>query len=686
MAKLGIYTGVSENDGLGDTLLTGAIKINSNFDELYDLLGTGGLLGDAHLDRLDVSGLSTFVGVSTFLSDVYIAQNLFVSGVNINSGSSIGVDILTRNINASGIVTVGGIVDLNSDLDVDGRTELDITNISETLNVVGVSTFGSNVDINAFVDISSGLNVVGISTFQNDIILGDGDKIRLGADGDLEIYHDGANSYISDRVSGDLILQGDASVIIKAFGSAETMGKFNKDGSVELYYNNSKKFETTSTGIDVTGTTQLDDLNVSGDSTITGNIDANGNLDVDGRTELDITNISETLSVSGISTFTSAVDINSDLDVDGITELDTTNISETLNVVGVSTFGSSVDINADLDVDGRTELDTTNISETLNVVGISTFGSDIDINASIDVDGHTELDDLNVSGVSTFASAVDINADLDVDGRTELDTTNISETLNVAGISTFGSDVDINANLDVSGTLTLGSHVQLNSDINITGVVTATAFHTGAEGSAIRVTSDTISGPATINIDPAGVGDNTGTVVIKGDLQIDGTTTTVNSTTVTVDDKNIVLGSGAANDAAADGGGITLESGEGDKTFNWVDSTDSWTSSENFDLANTKTYKIAGTDVLSSTSLGTNVTTSFLTTVGTLTVLNVGGNVNVTGVSTFVGVTTFQANVTFQSDVLVEGSINSSTDVTIDGVSVLTSASDEAVALAIALG
>ena len=93
--------------------------------------------------------------------------------------------------------------------------------------------------------------------------------------------------------------------------------------------------------------------------------------------------------VSGLSTFTGNIDANADLDVDGRTELDITNISETLNVVGIATFANNIDANGDLDVDGRTELDITNISETLNVVGVSTFSSDIDINASIDVDGHT---------------------------------------------------------------------------------------------------------------------------------------------------------------------------------------------------------------------------------------------------------------------------------------------------------
>ena len=68
-----------------------------------------------------------------------------------------------------------------------------------------------------------------------------------------------------------------------------------------------------------------------------------------------------------------------------------------------------------------------------------------------------------------------------------------------------------------------------------------------------------LRGPSTFTIDPAVVGDDTGTVVIRGNLQIDGLTTTINSTTLTVDDKNIVLASGAPNSAAANGAGITIE-------------------------------------------------------------------------------------------------------------------------------
>ena len=81
---------------------------------------------------------------------------------------------------------------------------------------------------------------------------------------------------------------------------------------------------------------------------------------------------------------------------------------------------------------------------------------------------------------------------------------------------------------------------------------------------------------------------STGKVVIGGDLQVQGTTTTVDSTTMTVADKNIEIAKGAANDAAADGAGITVDSGDGDKTWNWVDATDAWTSSEHVHLGDSK--------------------------------------------------------------------------------------------------
>jgi hypothetical protein len=106
------------------------------------------------------------------------------------------------------------------------------------------------------------------------------------------------------------------------------------------------------------------------------------------------------------------------------------------------------------------------------------------------------------------------------------------------------------------------------------------------------------------------IGAATGTsLVLSGDLTVNGTTTTINSTEITIDDKNLVLGAVTSpTDAGADGGGLTLK-GATDKTFNWVDATDSWTSSEHMNLASGKVLKIAGTEVLSATQYTGNAAT-----------------------------------------------------------------------------
>jgi hypothetical protein len=107
-------------------------------------------------------------------------------------------------------------------------------------------------------------------------------------------------------------------------------------------------------------------------------------------------------------------------------------------------------------------------------------------------------------------------------------------------------------------------------------------------------------------------------LTISGNLTVNGTTTNINSTNLVVEDKNVVLGDVATpTDTTADGGGITLK-GATDKTFNWVDATDAWTSSEHLNLLTGKAFYINGSSVLSSTTLGSGVTGSSLTSVGTI--------------------------------------------------------------------
>ena len=104
-----------------------------------------------------------------------------------------------------------------------------------------------------------------------------------------------------------------------------------------------------------------------------------------------------------------------------------------------------------------------------------------------------------------------------------------------------------------------------------TGVTYDSAAGTIAIGQAVGtsddVTFNSVRGPASFVIDPATVGDNTGTVKILGNLQVEGTTTTINSTTVSLNDKNLVLADSASNAAAADGAGITINGASASLTY-----------------------------------------------------------------------------------------------------------------------
>ena len=284
--------------------------------------------------------------------------------------------------------------------------------------------------------------------------------------------------------------------------------------------------------------------------------------------------------------------------------------------------------------------------------GAPVFDKGIVISGIITASGSLAGDSVSIGVTEIVSSSFELKNITGIDSTTTAaiesaisNAPNDFVSLNVSGISTFGNDIDLNADIDIFG------HTAANT-LNAVGILTALLLSTGVEGSAIRISSNTISGPATLTIDPAGIGTNTGTVVIQGDLQVEGDTTTVNSTTLTIDDKNIILASGSLTDASSDGGGITLESGEGNKTINWVDSTDSWTFSENIDLASSKTFKINGVDILSATTLGSSVVNSSLTSVGTLTALNVSGDLDVDGhtnldnvnVSGAITATTFTGN------------------------------------------
>jgi hypothetical protein len=560
----------------GDT--GGALSIDLD-SEVLTIAGTASEIETVGSGNTITIGLPNQVAITTSL---VVGSGVTITGSTVQVGGT---------LNVAGISTFASDVDINASIDVDGHTELDDLNVSGVSTFVGVGTFQSDLYVGGNFEVAGTSEFIGVVTFR-------GGTINIG-----------------DSDTDDVVVGGEfASNLVPTDDGQYDLGTSGKQWR-DLY---------------ITGTIDTDQLNVSGLSTFASDVDINADLDVDGFTELDATNISETLNVVGLSTFGSNVDINADLDVDGFTELDATNISETLNVVGLSTFGSNVDINAGLDVDGLSDLDE------LNVAGLSTFASNVDINADLDVDGRTELDTTNISetlnvvGLSTFGSNVDINADLDVDGRTELDD------LNVSGVSTFASNVDINAGLDVDG------HTELDN-LNVTGVATFT--------SNVNISTGELHGPAEFIIDPAAVGDNTGLVRIKGDLYVDGTTTQINSTTIEFADFNVGIATTVGTNLLLDGAGISIGSASVEKTFTYNNSANTLESSIGLGVTTGGDFKTGTDSVLNRTTLGPTVVNSSLTSVGTLT------EVEVSGISTFA------------SDVDINASVDISTNLVVDGLS-----------------
>ena len=100
------------------------------------------------------------------------------------------------------------------------------------------------------------LTVTDTTTLNGNLDLQDNDKILIGTDDDLEIYHDGSNARIRNT-TGQLWLQSDNGIRFVDSDVNESFARFTDNGAVELYYDGSKKFDTTSTGVTITGAVKI---------------------------------------------------------------------------------------------------------------------------------------------------------------------------------------------------------------------------------------------------------------------------------------------------------------------------------------------------------------------------------------------------------------------------------------------
>jgi hypothetical protein len=214
-------------------LVVSATEVKPKTTNTLDI-GTGSLqFKDLHLDG------TAYLDDVQAVGAVDITGDLDVDNININGNTIISTDTNGDiNISPDGTGTV--IID----------TDLDVDNININGNTI------SSTDTNGNITLApNGTGVVALSS--TDLTFGDNDKAIFGAGSDLQIYHDGLNSYIQDDGTGNLFIQASNVLWLRnATGTAYFSGA--SAGEAALYYNGGEKIATKSGGVDVTGTVTAD--------------------------------------------------------------------------------------------------------------------------------------------------------------------------------------------------------------------------------------------------------------------------------------------------------------------------------------------------------------------------------------------------------------------------------------------
>jgi hypothetical protein len=220
-------------------------------------------------ERLLVEGgnsntvLSQFDGPVTFNKELKMNDFVIMNGA-LKVNNTVEITNTTESINTdTGALTVDGGVGIDKNLFVGGNQfTIGISSITNTTQSNSITTgalvVNGGVGIGRNVNIGQNLRVAGISTFVGNVDFnttarfGDNDHLYFGDDDDLDIYHDGSDSYIDDRGTGILILRGNTEVRLDKF-TGERMIRAIADSEVQLYFDNSIKLATKTNGIDVTG-------------------------------------------------------------------------------------------------------------------------------------------------------------------------------------------------------------------------------------------------------------------------------------------------------------------------------------------------------------------------------------------------------------------------------------------------
>jgi hypothetical protein len=294
-----------------------------------------------------------------------------------------------------------------------------------------------------------------------------------------------------------------------------------------------------------------------------------------------------TQTFSGTNTFTALSNFNAGITTSSIYSSTGSTFAGTLKVVGGATFDVRVDVGGVLQVAGGVTLE-----QTLNVISVAKFNSNVIL-------GDETTDSITATGTFlglTSSGRIIANAGITTAFIYASTGSTFGGPLKVVGGTTFDSTTDhggvarftaglTTSTLDVTTVSKFAGGATFASSANFAvGLTSAGDVVVGSAGTVLKTNGDVTIGA---------------TLTVNGNFFVAGTLTTVNQTTLQIDDKTITLGRTLDNDSLASGGGLILNANT-DRTLLWNSDSDAWTSSVNYNVATGYGYKIDNTTALAS--------------------------------------------------------------------------------------